>query len=301
MNILVTGSSGQLGTEIKRLLDTGMAEIGPIPSAYNNAQVQYTDYETLNIANEKEVNAFFEKHKFDLVINCAALTNVDGCEKEEMRAFEINAMGPEYLAKACEKQHATLVQVSTDYVFSGSEPSARVEEDRPNPISAYGRTKLSGEQRVLGNCSRCFVVRTAWLYGYCGKNFVKTMLWLAKEKGGMTVVCDQLGNPTSANDLAYEILSLAQTEQYGIYHATNKGTCSWFEFTQAILEKAGYDKNIAQPCTSAEYLHEHPQAAARPAFSSLDNKHLRETIGDNMRPWEDALDTYIENLPRFEN
>lgn len=300
MRILVTGSKGQLGNELRRLLETGEAEIGPIPAELLGSQVTYIDYDELDISDEVAVDAFFSAHAFDAVINCAAMTNVDGCEKVEDAAYRVNAIGPQNLARACAAQGAKLVQVSTDYVFPGTEPGERVEDDPTGPISAYGRTKLAGERLSLEANPRTFVVRTAWLYGYVGRNFVKTMLRLARELGGMTVVDDQLGNPTSANDLAYEILKLITTSDYGIYHCTNNGVCSWAEFTRAIVAGAGYDPAIVVPCTSDEYAAAHPDAARRPLFSALKNEHLARTVGDEMRPWREALATFLERMLELE-
>jgi len=300
MRILVTGCKGQLGNELRRLLETGEAEIGPIPAELVGAEATYIDVDQLDITDEAAVDAYFSTHEFDAVINCAAFTNVDGCEKAEDVAYRVNALGPQNLARACAAQGAKYVQVSTDYVFPGTEPGERVEDDPTGPISAYGRTKLAGEQLSLAANPRTFVVRTAWLYGCVGRNFVKTMLRLARELGGMTVVDDQLGNPTSANDLAYELLKLILTDDYGIYHCTNNGICSWAEFTRAIVAGAGYDPGIVTPCTSDEYAAAHPDAARRPLFSALRNKHLAQTVGDEMRPWQEALATYLERLPELE-
>jgi dTDP-4-dehydrorhamnose reductase len=187
------------------------------------------------------------------------------------------------------------VQVSTDYVFAGNEPGERVESDATGPISAYGTTKLEGEMLVAAATPKHFIVRTAWLYGYVGKNFVKTMKRLGESHDVVTVVDDQLGNPTSANDLAYEILKIALTDNYGIYHATNNGTCSWAQFAQAIMEGFKLDCKV-EPVTSEQYKAANPQSADRPAFSSLTNKHLQDTVGDEMRPWQDALASYIQNF-----
>ena len=299
MRILITGAKGQLGHELRRLLETGEAEIGPIPEELRGAEAVYIDVDELDITDASSVDAFFANERFDAVINCAAMTNVDGCEKAEDAAFAVNATGPENLARASASQEAKFVQVSTDYVFPGTEPGERVETDAVGPISAYGRSKLAGEERSLAANPKTFVVRTAWLYGYVGRNFVKTMLRLAKELGAMTVVDDQLGNPTSANDLSYEILRLILTENYGIYHCTNNGTVSWAGFARAIVEGAGYDPAIVTPCSSDEYAAAHPEAARRPLFSSLRNAHLEKTIGDEMRPWQEALATYLERLPEL--
>lgn len=299
MRILVTGSNGQLGNELHRLIATGAAEIGPV-RGYEDAKVLYADADTLDITDAAAVESFFAAHSFDAVINCAAMTNVDGCEAAEDAAYKVNAEGAANLARACALRGAKLVQVSTDYVFPGTEKGDRVETDETAPLSAYGRTKLVGEQLALKLNEKTFVVRTAWLYGYVGGNFVKTMLRLAKEREGMTVVDDQVGNPTSANDLAFEILQLLPTSQYGIYHCTNNGVCSWADFAKAIVEGAGYDPVIVTPCSSAEYAEAHPDAARRPAYSALRNRRLEETIGDEMRPWRDALAAYLANLTALE-
>ena len=296
MKILVTGSRGQLGNELRRCLDTMTAEIGPLPAAYEDAQVDYVDYDVLDIADEAAVDAWFSAHgPYDVVVNCAAVTNVDGCETDEQGAYRVNALGAENMARATAACGGKIVHISTDYVFPGTNPEPRVESDEVHPISAYGRTKLAGEQLVQAACERSFIVRTAWLYGYVGKNFVKTMLRLAREHGKIAVVADQYGNPTSANDLAYEILRLAATDGYGVYHCTNNGTCSWFDLASAAVDAAGIPCE-KEPLTSAEYKRRFPQSADRPAYSSLDNARLRETVGDEMRPWQDALATYMQNL-----
>ena len=296
MKVLVTGAHGQLGNELRRCLESSAAEIGPIPSEYQGADVDYIDYDTLDISDADAVKAWFAGHgPYDVVVNCAAITNVDGCESNEEGAYRVNALGAENLARACENCNAKFVHVSTDYVFPGTNPQPRTEEDEVGPISAYGRTKLAGEQLAQAACTRTFIVRTAWLYGYVGKNFAKTMMRLAREHGAISVVNDQVGNPTSANDLAYEILCIAATENYGVYHCTNEGICSWFDFACAVVDAAGI------PCTkegltSAQYKERFPQSADRPAFSGLRNKHLEDTIGNEMRPWQDALATYMANF-----
>lgn len=299
MKILVTGAHGQLGCELRRCMETMQAEIGPIPAEYEGAEAVYVDRDVLDITDREAVASFVDGAGYDLIINCAAFTNVDGCEANEDAAYAVNATGAENLALAAEQIGAKLVHVSTDYVFPGSEPGERVEMDEVAPISAYGRTKLAGEQAVADASSHAFIVRTAWLYGYVGKNFVKTMRRLGASHDSITVVDDQLGNPTSANDLAYEILKLALTENYGIYHCTNNGTCSWADFAKAIMVGSGLDCEVV-PVTSAQYKEANPQSADRPAFSSLRNKHLEDTIGDEMRPWRVALDEYLKRLPELE-
>lgn len=299
MKILITGGKGQLGNELQRILREGRSEIGAIPVSYEGAEVVPTDVGTLDITDANAVISYVTGGGFDLIINCAAMTNVDGCETAEEAAYRVNAEAPGNLARAAEATGARFVQVSTDYVFSGTEPEPRSEGDQTSPVSAYGRTKLSGEQCSQEGCSRCFVVRTAWLYGYVGKNFVKTMMRLGSGHNEITVVDDQLGNPTSANDLAYEILNIAATENYGIYHCTNEGTCSWADFAQTIMEGAELDCKVIR-CTSDEYAAKNPASAKRPAYSSLRNKHLEDTLGNEMRPWKDALREYLVNLPELE-
>ncbi len=297
MKVLVTGASGQLGNELHRLFETGMAEIGPIPSEFLEAEVVYTDTPQLDITDADAVNAFIANGGFNLVINCAAMTNVDGCESNEQMADKVNAQGAENLALATAQVGIPIIHTSTDYVFPGTQAGERIEDDVVAPLSAYGRSKLKGEQLVSAANPWHHIVRTAWLYGYVGKNFVKTMLRLAQDHDEVTVVNDQLGNPTSANDLAYEILKIALTDDYGIWHVTNEGTCSWADLAEVALT----DTNcMVQRCTSQEYKESHPESADRPAFSSLRNKHLEDTIGNEMRPWQDALADYLKNLSQMQ-
>lgn len=299
MKILITGAYGQLGNELRHCLEAMTAEIGLIPSEYEGAEVISVDRDQLDITDFVAVQDFMNEGEFDLIINSAAFTNVDDCEANENAAFAVNSTGPENLAKSANRLGAKLVHVSTDYVFPGNEPGNRIESDPTGPISAYGRTKLAGEHAVQANCKESFIVRTAWLYGYVGKNFVKTMRRLGETHDSITVVDDQLGNPTSANDLAYEILKLALTDDYGIYHCTNKGSCSWADFAKAIMEGSGLNCKVI-PVTTQQYKKANPQSADRPAFSSLSNKHLADTIGDEMRDWQVALDEYLHRLPELE-
>jgi len=300
MHILITGCKGQLGNELRVQIERGISEIGPIPSCYADARIDCIDIDDLDISDADSVAAWFDAHDtYDLVINCAAMTNVDGCESDFATAFKANALGPMNLARACARTGAKLVHVSTDYVFPGTDPQPRRETDAPAPISAYGRSKLAGEGLALAANPQTFVVRTAWLYGYVGRNFVKTMLALGASHDAVTVVDDQLGNPTSAADLAHELLSLAVTDNYGIYHCTNEGTCSWADFAQAIMEGAGLACRVER-CTSADWKRMHPESADRPAYSSLENALLASTIGNDMRPWREALATYLSNLSLME-
>ena len=290
MKILITGSNGMLATQVITDLKRGYTELGEVPAALKGAQLLLADVDTLDITDKTAVEAFMAENTPDIVINCAAYTNVDGCESNQDTAFRVNAIGSRNLATGCENIGAKLVHVSTDYVFRGDEPTPRREYDMPWPISAYGKTKFAGEEFVRQYCRKSFIVRTAWLYGYTGKNFVKTMVWLAAEKGGAKVVNDQHGNPTNAADLSHHLLKIAASEEYGTYHCTGNGECTWYEFAAEIARLAGYE-GVMSPCTSEEF----PTPTKRPAYSSLDNMMLRVTVGDEMRHWKDALKAYFEN------
>lgn len=290
MKILITGARGQLGNELQRIIRTGKAEIGFVSEEIKNATVIALGVEGLDVTNLNIVKEVLDKEKPDVIINCAAATNVDGCENNRELAFKINALGARNLAMSAEEIGAKLVQVSTDYVFSGVGEIPLTEFDVTVPYSVYGKTKLLGENYVREFSTKYFIVRTAWLYGYVGKNFVYTMIRLGEEKDEINVVNDQKGNPTNANDLAYHILKLIETEEYGIYHCTGKGECTWYEFAKEIM-KLSKKKCIVYPCTSEEY----KTSARRPEYSSLDNMMLRCTIGDEMREWKVALKSFINN------
>ena len=212
------------------------------------------DVDELDITDREATINYIRRHQPDTVINCAAFTNVDGCETARDAAFKVNAIGPRNLALACEKVNARLIHISTDYVFPGTANGGVALDECavPAPISAYGQTKLLGEQYVERFCRRHFIVRTAWLYSSYGKNFVKTMIRLGRTHDKITVVNDQLGNPTNAVDLAYHILKLAVSHDYGIYHCTGNGICSWYDFACAIMQGAGLSCKV-EPVTSAEY------------------------------------------------
>ncbi|MBQ8738608.1 MAG: dTDP-4-dehydrorhamnose reductase [Clostridia bacterium] len=291
MKILVTGAKGQLGIEIRKCFERGYTELGTPEILKCDNDVDYVDIDTLDISSLEAVRGVFEANKYDAVINCAAYTNVNMAEGEGAEvAFKANAIGPRNLAIVCEENGAKLIHVSTDYVFAGDASSPYREYDATSPKSVYGGTKLLGEQYIREQCSRYFIVRTSWLYGYYGKNFVKTMMNIARERGECKVVCDQRGNPTNACDLAHHLLKLVPCEEYGIYHGTGEGECSWYEFTQRIVEFAGIDADVS-PCTSDDF----PSPVKRPAYSALDNMAFRATVGNEFRHWEDALLCFIEN------
>jgi len=291
MKLLITGARGQLALQLRSIIERGRSEIGEIDPIYKEAVIKYTSHDELDITDLKSVLKFVDEYKPDIIMNCAAYTNVDKCESDIDTAFKVNSIGPRNLAIAAQKVGAKLLHVSTDYVFNGIGDIPFREYDIPQPINVYGKTKLFGEQYVREFCDKYFIVRTAWLYGKYGKNFVYTILKAAKEKGYLEVVNDQRGNPTNAEDLAHHILKLVLTEEYGIYHCTGKGECSWYDFACKIVEYAGISCTVV-PITSDKI----NRPAKRPFYSSLDNMMLRCTIGDEMRNWEDALKVFIEDL-----
>ncbi len=295
MKILITGSNGQLGNALQHLLKNDDNAIGKIPSVYKDCEIIAVDVDDLDITNRESVIEFCKKNRPDIIINCAAMTNVDGCESDLSTAEKVNAEGPENLSMAAEMFGAKIVHISTDYVFHGDATVPYVESDKCDPVTAYGISKYHGEQKVAAACKHHFVVRTSWLYGYIGNNFVKTIRKFAKERGVLTVVNDQRGNPTNADDLAYHILLIAETENYGIYHCTGSGECTWYDFACKIVEYSNIPCEVS-PCTTEQSA----RKAKRPAFSSLRNLHLEQTVGDKMRPWEEALKEYIVNLENIE-
>ena len=287
MRVLVTGALGQLGRALRSHLEEARC-----PESWVGADVDWVDLAELDIADATAVDVWFAAHgPYDVVFNCAAMTNVDGCESDFAAAFAANALGPMNIARACALCDATLVHVSTDYVFPGTQEGERVEDDVPMPISAYGRSKLAGEGLALSANPRTHVVRTAWLYGE-GKNFVATMLRLAQSHSVVTVVDDQLGNPTSADDLAGELLRIALSGSFGVWHCTGEGICSWADLAERTFSLAGVECEVKR-CTSNEYKAMNPQAADRPHYSALANTHLATTIGNHMRPWQEALADYL--------
>lgn len=284
--LLVTGCNGQLGRAINieykdedvEFINTDVAEGDGIVS--------------LDITDIDEVIGIVEKTKPDVIINCAAHTNVDACEAQWDLAYKINAIGPRNLSIAAEKIGCKLIHISTDYVFPGTCARPLTEFDEPGPISAYGKTKYEGEMFVKEFSKKHFILRTAWLYGD-GKNFVKTMLALSETHDTITVVSDQFGSPTSAAELARMIHFLEPTENYGTYHATCEGQCSWADFAVEIFKKAGKNTKVKYVTTE-----EYNSPAKRPAYSVLDNYMLRLVAGDafKMADWKDAFDEYMKTM-----
>lgn len=291
MKILITGAKGQLGTQIINIIKAGKSELGAIPQGVASADIIGIDVDELDITSLSATRTYLMEVKPDVVINCAAYTNVDGCETNEDIAFKVNAIGPRNLAIVCEELDTKLIHISTDYVFSGVGNKALKEYDLTGPVSVYGKTKLAGEEFVKQFSSKHFIVRTAWLYGYNGKNFVYTMMRLGKDKEYINVVNDQRGNPTNAEDLAHHLLKIVETEEYGTYHCTGTGECTWYDFAKKIMELSGIDCEV-RPCTSDEF----PSPTKRPEFSSLDNMMLRCTVGDEMRSWQEAIEVFINNI-----
>lgn len=291
MRLLITGGGGQLGTELRRQLRTGGSALGELPGIFKNAVVHSPEIGVLDICDGSAVRTYIKDIRPDIVFHCAAMTNVDGCEDTCEQANLVNGAAVKYIAESCESTGAKLVVMSTDYVFSGNAQTPYAIDAQCAPQTAYGRSKRLGELNALASCSRAFIIRTSWLYGFHGKNFVKTILRKAGSMDTLQVVCDQYGNPTNAEDLAHHMFMLADTERYGIYHCTGNGVCSWYEFAKAIVHYAGLSCHI-NPCASEEY----PQKAKRPAYSALDHSALREAVGDYMRPWKEALKDYLNRL-----
>jgi dTDP-4-dehydrorhamnose reductase len=291
MKILITGVYGQLGSELTGVIADMRSEIGALPGIYMNAEVIGVDIDTLDISSAEAMSGFDASQTgapFDLIINCAAMTNVDACESDPETAIKGNAAAPMNIARFAEAQGAKLIHISTDYVFAGDAEKPYTEWDLPAPATAYGKSKLLGEKYVTDSCSRSFIIRTAWLYGKKGNNFVRTIRKIASENESINVVYDQRGNPTNANDLAHHILKIGAGEDYGIYHVTGNGICSWHEFAEEIIRLFGLDCKVI-PVTTEEF----PRPAPRPAYSAMNHLMLRATIGDEMRDWKDALAAFI--------
>ena len=255
-------------------------------------QLLLPDEHELDITDEGLVLDYIGRNKPELIINAAAYTNVDGCEDEANRelAFKVNGYGPGYLAKGAEALGAKMVHISTDYVFAGNKAGIYEVEDPVAPINVYGESKLLGEQEVMANCSRAYILRTAWLYGANGNNFVKTMLKLAQTHEELTVVNDQFGSPTYTKDLALGVRMIVGKDHYGIYHMTNSGYCSWYDFARLIFEFAGVKVRV-KPVSSAEFI----RPAKRPQNSRMSGEKLTANGYQLLRSYQDALKEYLEN------
>ncbi len=286
MNILVTGSYGQLGTHMRLAADN-------CPQHH----CFFTDVDTLDITNASALSNFFNEYCIDVVVNCAAYTNVDKAEDDEAMADKINNSAVALLAQTAKSANATLIHISTDYVFGGNVNNTPCSESQPtNPTGAYGRTKLAGEQAIIQSGCSYIIIRTAWLYSEYGKNFVKTMLDVLKTNPMRKVVIDQVGTPTYAGDLAATIFHIINsgkmTEHQGIYHYSNEGVCSWFDFTMEIARQAGISSCCIMPCRSSEFL----SKVVRPSYSVLDKTKIKDTFGVSVPYWTLSLSRCISNL-----
>ena len=278
--ILVTGGNGQLASCIK-----------DVEKQYDDLNIIYTDHLELDICELNQIQTFFKSNpQINYCINCAAYTAVDKAETEAEKAFEINATGAKNLAQVCNDHDAILIHVSTDFVFDGEKNEPYTETDAANPISVYGASKLQGEVEIQQALKEYFIIRTSWLYSEYGNNFMKTMLRLAETRDGISVVSDQIGTPTYAGDLAEIIIQIinTKTEKYGIYHYSNEGVASWFEFAKEIF-KLTKNKIKVNPIPSIEYL----TPAKRPKYSVLDKKKIIDVFKIDIPFWRDSLKKVI--------
>lgn len=287
MNILVTGANGQLGNEMR------------IVSRNSQDHYIFTDVAELDITNAMAVEKMVDDNDIKAIINCAAYTNVDKAEDDYDFAELLNATAVKHLAQAMKKNDGILIHVSTDYVFGGTKNNTPCSEDEPaNPTGVYGITKLHGEQSIIETGCKHLIIRTAWLYSEFGKNFVKTMLNLTATKLNLNVVFDQVGSPTYAYDLAQAIFNIVENRKYegqdGIYHYSNEGVCSWFDFTKMIAEYAGHTACDIQPCHSDEF----PSKVVRPSYSVLDKSKIKKTFDIHIPYWTDSLKRCLAELAK---
>ena len=284
MNILITGCKGQLGSEIQRLAE----DINP-----EEFQFIFTDKDELDITDRNAVYDFVERNNIGTIVNCAAYTAVDKAEADAELCELLNQAAPTYLAEAIDSMGGSMIQISTDYVFDGTNHRPYTEDDLTNPQGVYGRTKLAGEEGVIRSCVGAMVIRTAWLYSSFGNNFVKTMLRLGKEREALGVVADQTGTPTYARDLAMAIIEiLRQGIIPGVYHYSNEGTTSWYDFTKAIHRIAGINTCCVKPIHTEDY----PTPAKRPHYSVLDKTKIKSTFNISIPWWEDSLKECLKEL-----
>ena len=275
--ILVTGANGQLGSQMRQL------------GAVSPNEYIFTDVAELDITNKDAVTEFVKQNNINIIVNCAAYTNVDKAEDDMHTAELINATAVKYLAEAAKVVEGTLFHISTDYVFGSEGNTPRTEDMPTNPLGVYGRTKLLGEQAIAEVGCKAIIIRTAWLYSEFGNNFLKTMLRLTAEKEALQVVFDQVGTPTYAGDLALAIFSIIEAEKYegneGVYHFSNEGVCSWYDFAQEIATAMRHDKCRVIPCHSSEF----PSKVTRPPYSVLDKTKIKETFGIEIPHWRDSM------------
>ncbi|HEY9123117.1 MAG TPA: dTDP-4-dehydrorhamnose reductase [Bacteroidales bacterium] len=284
--ILVTGAYGQLGNEIKDLV-----------SFLPQAEFIFSDVDTLDICNKESLTEYFNKHNLDFVVNCAAYTAVDKAESDQEKANMINAMAVKFLAEVCSQNKVKLIQVSTDYVFDGTQSTPYIETDKTNPQSSYGRSKLDGELALKDN-ENAIIIRTAWLYSKYGNNIVKTIRKKGSELGQLKFVFDQVGSPTWAHDLATAIieilkLSIENEKNFkpGIYHYSNEGVCSWYDFAQEVVRISNINCKVLPILTS-----EYPVPAKRPAYSVFDKSKIKNSYNISIPWWKDSLANCIKEM-----
>lgn len=282
-NILITGANGQLGREMRKVLKDDI---------FVNAI--YTDIDELDITNVQAIDNCVVSNKVDFIVNCAAYTAVDAAESNVELCTKLNVEAPTLLAQVAHKHGARLIHISTDYVFDGANCRPYREEDTMCPTSIYGNTKADGERHIMDVAPESIIIRTAWLYSPHGKNFVKTMIELGRSRDCLRVVCDQIGTPTYALDLASVIMTFINCEQWhpGVYHFSNEGAISWYDFTMAIHRLAGITTCHVLPCTTEDY----PTPATRPHYSILDKSKIKTTLGIEIPYWEDSLNDCINRL-----
>lgn len=284
LNILVTGAGGQLGCELRKL------------GATSENNYIYTDVDILDITDGDAVAAFADGHAIDIIVNCAAYTDVERAEDDEQTAYSINCTAVGNLAATAAKRNALLIHISTDYVFDGRSCKPYTEDMPTAPLNAYGRTKRAGEQAIAESGCRYIILRTAWLYSGFGNNFLKTMLRLTSERKELNVVADQTGSPTYAADLAEAVFDIIENGKYacrdGIYHFTDEGECSWYDFACAIAAEAGNDACRINPCRSCDY----PAKAVRPARSVLDKSKFKHIFGRDIPHWQEAMRRCIQQI-----
>jgi dTDP-4-dehydrorhamnose reductase len=278
MKVIVTGASGLLGTELVNVLERRHEVFG-----LDHHQLDITDYNKC----EQRITSI----QPDVIIHCAAYTSVDLAESEQDRAYLVNANGTRNIARIAERIGARICYISTDYVFDGSHTTPYTESDETNPRSVYGKTKRDGELFIQTICNDYYIVRTSWLFGFNGNNFVKTMLNLAQIQDVIQVVDDQFGSPTYSLDLSHFLLELIESDKYGIYHVTNNGSCSWYEFAASIFEESNLDVRV-EPCGTSDFL----RPAPRPQYSVLDNMSIREQGFVELRHWRKALIDFLQEL-----
>ena len=282
MKILITGAYGMLGSDLRETL--------------KDHELLITGSKDLDITDENKVMNYILEKSPEIVINAAAYTAVDNCETDYENAYSVNAIGPKNLAKSCNKINIPLIHISTDYVFDGNKRTPLTEEDNLGPKTVYGKTKLEGEKLVQENAKKYFILRTAWLYGIHGKNFVQTMLNLSKKNSELKVVNDQIGSPTYSKDLAIAISELLNSDKYGIYHVTNKGEISWYDFSKKIFELSNIKVNV-KPVSTEEF----SRPAPRPHYSVLSNQKWVKAGFTPMRNYDEALKDYLSLLKSLDN